>query len=101
MKRAKGNIIYTIFLMVSIPLILFFMVYPLVKAGMKTVNYTEDYNTAMTINSYRFKFSEAVYITDTKQFVVSLSVYKKRELMKKQSLICLNSSHMTKRKIKM
>lgn len=74
MKRAKGNIIYTIFLVVSIPLILFFMVYPLVKAGMKTVNYTEDYNTAMTINSYRFKFSEAVYITDTKQFVVSLSV---------------------------
>jgi hypothetical protein len=74
MGTAKGNIIYTVFLCIVIPIILFFMIFPIVTASQKVVNYSEDYNKAMSMNDYKFKMSDAVYITDTKQFVFVFSV---------------------------
>lgn len=74
MNSTKGNIIYTIFLCIVIPISVFFIVYPIIYSSIKEKNYSADYNKAMALNSYRIKISDAVYITDTDQFVFTFSI---------------------------
>lgn len=69
MKLSKKNLPYIVFIAAMIPLFAFFVIFPLVKAKNSKTNYSVDYDKAMTLNNYRVKISEMIYITDASELV--------------------------------
>ena len=86
MKNSKSNTIYIIFSIIVVVALVFFIAIPVVRNNKDKRN-SIDYNTIGNIGEYKYKITDATYITDTKDlyFVFSWlndSVKKDDELIK-------------------
>ncbi len=74
MDAGKSNKIYLIFLATVIPILIFFIAYPGIYKKLTFTSYSLDYNVIMSKNNYDFKMNNAIYITDTNEFVFTYHV---------------------------
>lgn len=74
MDAGKSNKIYLIFLATVIPILIFFIAYPGIYKKLTFTSYSLDYNVIMSKNNYDFKMNNAIYITDTNEFVFTFHV---------------------------
>ncbi|MBR1753021.1 MAG: Ig domain-containing protein [Ruminococcus sp.] len=77
MDVKKSNIIYTLFLCITIPVFLVFIFIPVFKAT-AAHNYNVDYNVPLELNEYTIKITDAAYLEDINEFDIMLSVKGKK-----------------------
>lgn len=73
LSARKSNIIYTTFLVITIPLFFMFITSRYWYSAIYS-SFTEDYNTVRSIGGYHVKVSNAIYLTDTNQFKFTYAV---------------------------
>ena len=74
MDAGKSNKMYLTFLAIVIPILIFFIAYPEIYKKLTFKSYSLDYNVIMSKNNYDFKMNNAIYITDTNEFVFTYHV---------------------------
>lgn len=74
MDSKKSNIIYISFLCFTIPMIMIFIIVPVVQASKAKKSFNVDYNTTLELGDYLIKISDAAYITDKQELDFMLSI---------------------------
>lgn len=67
MQAKKSNVIYMLFMVITIPVFLAFIFVPLITARQQ--GYSINYNTTTSVGDYIVKITNAAYITDTEEFI--------------------------------
>lgn len=77
MDTKKSNMIYTLFLCITIPLFLFLLGYPVLRAKAYK-SHTDNYNVTLELGAYKIKISDAAYLEDKGELDYMLSVIKEK-----------------------
>ncbi len=76
METKKSNIIYTLFILITIPLFFFMLSYPALRSKAND-NKSKYYNESIELGAYMIKVSDAAYLEDKSELDFMLSVIKK------------------------